>query len=497
MKYNRLLLILLFIFIAGCRKNEKISPGNQNPPPNSDSLKTLPVASIFQSNMVIQRDKPFLIWGKAIAKTNVIVNASWNNSNFNAISDSTGNWQVVIPASGANAAPQTITVKADGYNTRTLTNVLIGDVWICSGQSNMVFPVDSIAPFGGVTDFKAEVAGANYPEIRTISINQDDELLPVFDFVSPSKWNVCSPATIGNVSAVAYFFARKLNISLNIPIGIIVSAVNGSYCQDWTNKEALQNDPVLSTNYLAGSSYLFNGMISPLTKLSIKGFTWYQGENNQHINPPANYTILNSALIKGWRTVFNQPELPFYYVQLTPFAEDYNSTTPPGGNLVDDYLALFREAQANVRATPSTGMVITMDVGEAANHHPHNKKPVGERLALLALNNTYGQNIQSVGPQFESFTANGNIVTVNFAPGTADGLNTIGNSPLKQYFFIAGSDHVFRQGSAVISGHTILVTAAKNTPMPVQAIRYAFTNAPVTNLQNSAGLPAEPFRSDK
>jgi len=282
-----------------------------------------------------------------------------------------------------------------------------------------------------------------------------------------------------------------------VPVGIIISAVNGTSCQDWANVEAIQGNPQLANTYLAGSSALYNGMISPLTNLVIKGFTWYQGENNQQDSPASGYTLLNAALIGGWRTKFKQPDLPFYYVQLTPFAQDYNTTTPPGGDTTLNYLGFFREAQANIRsAVAGTGMVVTMDVGEQANHHPQNKEPVGERLALLALNYTYGQNVQCVGPQYASFTTNQYTVTVNFIAGTADGLTTANNAPLNQHFFVAGSDKVFRLGKAIISGNTIIITAPAATPLPVKAVRYAFTNAPITNLQNSAGLPAEPFRTD-
>ncbi|HEY8781209.1 MAG TPA: sialate O-acetylesterase [Mucilaginibacter sp.] len=494
MKVKWLCLASLLVILAGCRKKENIAPSNPGNPTTGQS--TFSMSELLQSNMVVQRDKPFAIWGKAPARLKIVVNVSWNITTFNTVADASGNWTVSVPGTAANASPQTIIAKADGFDAVILTNVVIGDVWICSGQSNMAYPVDSIAPFEGVVNYKTEIAAANYPFIRVLAVQDDYEATPAANLHFPVTWSVCSPATVGKMSAIAYYFAQKLNVSLNIPIGIIISAVNGSWCQNWTNVDAIQSDPVLSAKYLAGSSALYNGKINLLINLSVKGFIWYQGENNQHDNPPADYTRLNSALIQGWRTNFNQAALPFYYVQLTPFAEDYNSTNPVGGDLTSDYLALFREAQANIRAVPGTEMAITMDVGEPANHHPRNKKPVGERLALLALNHTYGQNVQCLGPQYAAFAANQYTVVVNFVAGTATGLNTIGNNPLNQFFFVAGTDHLFRQGAATISGNTIIITAPQNTPLPIQAVRYAFTNAPVTNLQNSAGLPAEPFRTD-
>jgi sialate O-acetylesterase len=489
--------LLLFI-LASCNKKETITPSKSgNPTKRKGTLPaTVSLTALLQTNMVVQRDKPFEIWGQAPPALKIAVNVSWNTTTLNTIADSLGNWKVLVPASAANANAQTIIVKADGFDAVIFTNVVIGDVWVCSGQSNMAMPVDSVSPFRGVLNYQAEIAAANYPSIRMLTIQDDFENTPATNLNLPATWNICSPATIGKVSAVAYYFARKLNSTLNIPIGIIIAADNGSYCQDWTNVEAIKNDPLLSANYLAGSSTLYNGMINPLINLSVKGFTWYQGENNEHDNPPGNYTRLNSALIQGWRTKFNQPDLPFYYVQMTPFDEDYYNTTPPGGNLNDDWYAQFREAQANIRSVAGTGMAVTMDVGEVTNHHPRNKKPVGERLALLALNYTYNQAVQCVGPQYASFSTYGYSATVNFITGTANGLNTINNDPLNQFFFVAGTDHVFRQGQATISGNTVIITAPSGTPLPVQAVRYAFTIAPVTNLQNSAGLPAEPFRTD-
>jgi sialate O-acetylesterase len=474
----------LLLFAESCKKeagNKNLS--NDNPPAVINTSpppgKTLIINSAFQSNMVVQRDKPLVIWGQATAGYNINVDVSWNATAFTTIADQNGDWKISIPASPANATPQTITCKTDGLDPIVFTNVLIGDVWICSGQSNMVMEVGNISPFLGVTNFTQEIASANYPLIRAQTIQEDHQSYPLNNFTYNSTWQICSPATAGNISGVAYFFAQKLFTSLNVPIGIIVSAVNGTSCSQWSN-----------------NGDLYNGMISPLTQLSIKGFVWYQGENDEHVTPASSYTSQNDALIQYWRSAFNQGSLPFYYVQMTPFAEDYYNTTPVGGDMVTDWFAKFREAQANIRLIANTGMAVTMDVGEPANHHPQNKKPVGERLALLALRNTYNINVQCVGPQYSSYTQSGNTLTINFVSGTADGLTTINNAVLKQYFFVAGTDHVFTQCAATINGNAIVLTIPTGIPLPVQAIRYAFTSAPVTNLQNSAGLPAEPFRTD-
>jgi sialate O-acetylesterase len=488
-KFIRVCLWLFMLVLAACSKKTAIDP--QEPvAPGVFSL-----GSPLQTNMVVQRDKPFVIWGNGGPKVKITVNVSWNLSTFNTVSDDAGGWMVTVPASPANSNPQSILAKPAGGEAITLTNVLIGDVWICSGQSNMVMPLSPISPFTGVLDYETEIAAANYPLIRTLTLQSDNEALPVTSFTAPAAWAVCSPANAGSISAVAYFFGRKIHTALNVPVGIIVSAYNGSYGQDWANASAIAGDPTLQKLYGSGSSGLYNGMINPLTRLAIKGFNWYQGENNQH-DSPENYTRLSIALIKGWRAKFNDNTLPFYLVQLTPFAEDYNTSTPPGGDKTLNYLAKFREGQENTLSLAGTGMAVTMDVGEENNHHPRNKKPVGERLALLALNNTYGKFVECYGPHYSSWQAIGSTVTVHFKPGTANGLTTAGGQPLKQFFFVAGTDSVFRQGMAVIRGSDIIVTAPAATPRPIQAVRYAFTNAPVTNLQNSAGLPAIPFRTD-
>jgi sialate O-acetylesterase len=287
-------------------------------------------------------------------------------------------------------------------------------------------------------------------------------------------------------------------LSTNVPIGIVTSDYGGTFVQQWTSNAVIQSNPVWAAYYTSrSSSAYYNGMLYPLHNLSIKGFIWYQGESNRADTPPANYTNLTSEMVGNWRSIFNQGQLPFYYVQVAPYAQDYFSTNPWGGNPLSDDYAFFREAQTAIKTiTPNTGQAITMDVGDIIRIHPRNKRPVGERLAYLALNNTYGQQVQSLGPQYLSWAATSNTATISFVDGTATGLNTVSNAPLNQFFFVAGTDHVFRQATAVISGEQMVVTAPAGTPLPILAVRYAFTDFPITNLQNSAGLPMEAFRTD-
>jgi len=499
MKLRWLFIPLCVLFILQSCKKDRYKPNLTNTGNNTTGSITphkLAIANVLQSNMVVQRNKPFKIWGTADVNAAITVNASWHNGSLTTSADGTGNWSVIIPAAAANAAPQTIRIT-DNSKSIALNNILIGDVWLCAGQSNMVYQMDSIAPFRGVLNYQSEIKAANNSSIRALTLQADYEMSPADSLMKPASWQVCSPITAGNWSGVAYYFAQKLNAVLNVPIGIIVSAVDGTSCEAWTSKATFDANPSLSTystiNY---ATQLYNGMIYPFTSVPISGFIWYQGENNRHNNPPGDYTRLNSAMIIGWRNAFNQGQLPFYFVQMPPFAVDYFATTPLGGDLTADDYAMFREAQTNIRQVTGTGMAVTMDAGEPANQHPRNKKPVGERLALLALKNTYGNNVQCYGPKYLSYTTNGSMATISFVSGTADGLNTINNQPLNQYFFVAGTDHNFVQASAVINGNQIVLTAPQSVPLPIQAIRYAFTNAPVTNLQNSAGLPMEPFRTD-
>ncbi|RYY34957.1 MAG: sialate O-acetylesterase [Sphingobacteriaceae bacterium] len=494
MKFKPLIVFcsVLILLVSACKKEPAVTPVIPTNDGEEEVIsKTLSVNNVLQSNMVIQRDKPFKVWGKATAGSKIDIRASWDNSTYIAETNANGNWETTIPASPVNSSAQKVTITTAGLTPLELNNILIGDVWICSGQSNMVMQVGNIPPFQGVDNFRAEIAAANYPEIRFLTVQENYSKTAADVLFNDPEWKVCSPETAANMSAVAYYFGRKINAEVDVPVGLIVSAVNGTWCETWMNAEAFNIDPVINS-YIGRnqSSALYNGMLAPFAKIGIKGFLWYQGENNQNISPPAHYTKLNSELIQGWRTIFNQGELPFYYVQLTPF--DANTT----GNTLANGLAKFREAQAAVRQTSGTGMVVTMDVGEVGNHHPKYKRQVGERLALLALNGAYQQSVQSVGPQYASYKKVGNTIVVEFVPGTANNLNTINNELLKQHFLLAGSDLTFTKAEATIDNDKIVISIPADLPLPVMAVRYAFSNFPVTNLQNNAGLPAEPFRTD-
>ncbi|MBL4676175.1 MAG: hypothetical protein JKY70_08240 [Mucilaginibacter sp.] len=487
MKIKLLMAVALTAVITGCKKQNTITPIDESPVPGVEFA----VSGIFEDNMVLQRNKPIDIWGTGKPGSAIDVKDSWNTE-ASVTTDSKGFWTAILPATVATDVPQSLTISTPNEKSITIGNILIGDVWICSGQSNMNMPLGNVSPFGGVENYQAEIAAANYPQIRSFTVKEDYEADPKEFLKFNSDWIACSPQTATNLSAVAYYFARKINIEQGIPVGIIVSAVNGSWCETWSPVEVFNNDRSLDNLYnnTHQSSQLYNGMINPLRKMSITGFNWYQGENNQNFIPYNSYSDLNVALIKSWRDKFIQGDLPFNYVQIAPF--DDKSTNNP----TLDGLARFREAQANVRAkVTKSSMVVTMDVGDVANHHPKYKRQVGERLATIALNRTYGKEVAFLGPKYQSYTQTGALITIKFESGTSTGLTTVNNTPLKQFFFVAGADKVFRQGEASINGDEIVIRVPKEISQVV-AVRYAFTNYPVTNLQNVAGLPAEPFRTD-
>jgi sialate O-acetylesterase len=458
----------------------------------------LQLASILQSNMVVQQKKPFTIWGKGTPGSIVNVSTSWNESKH-ATPDSDGNWklQVKVPvAKPGDFTRHTITIRCNAETVR-LTNILIGEVWLCSGQSNMDMSMEPVLPWhNGVTNYKQEIANATYPNIRLFKVSKETSTM-VRDTLN-GTWKECNPENVKDFSGVAYYFGRRLYNELNIPIGLVQSAYGSAACQAFVKREVLAADAELKQKYLdpydanpndkiavLRPMLIYNAMIHPLINLSIKGFLWYQGESNA--GEIKMYPKLNEAMIKNWRDDFQQGNLPFYYVQMTP--HDWKKNDP-----AENGYARFREAQQKILEVKNTGMVCTMDVGEPANIHPNNKKPVGERLAGLALVNDYKKKRVYSGPVFSKIKIKGEAVVVKFKKNTtAGGLNTNDGQAAK-HFFVAGDDKVFYPASASIE-ENVVVLRSPQVKHPV-AVRYAFTNYPVTNLQNKAGLPVFPFRTD-
>ena len=473
------------------------------------------LANILQSHMVIQQTKPSKLWGTAPAGSKIHLQADWLKEAVIAQTDANGKWvgKLSVPkATPGNFESHSLSI-IHAEDTVALTDILIGEVWLCSGQSNMQMEMQPDLPvLEGVIDYEKEIASANCPHIRFINIRQGFSRTPVESV--EGDWQVVSPETAGKLSGVAYYFGREILENVQVPVGLVVSAFGGSAAQAWTSREVLAADSVLKDRYLdpydnstqptecldsiqglekllevlARPSLLYNAMIYPLTHLSIRGFIWYQGESNRFDGDV--YDRLSAEMIKGWRKDFNQGELPFYYVQMTPFNWFENDPTA-------FYYARLREAQERVmQLVGNTGMAVTMDIGEVDNIHPRNKKDVGIRLAKIALYHTYGQkDTVYLGPKFSKFRIKGDKVKVAFEPKSiGSGLCTTDQQPPK-HFYIAGDDKVFHPAKARIVNNEVWLESSK-VKEPV-AVRYAFTNYPVTNFCNKEELPAMPFRTDK
>ncbi len=474
------------------------------------SAQTFKLANILQSNMVIQQNKPFRLWGTAKPGDRIKLNTDWTDRVTTAVADENGNWigEVKVPKAHSGDFKPHVIVVIDGNDNIKLDNLLIGDLWFCLGQSNMDMPVAEEKPwtYRGVPDFEKEVANASYPNIRLYRSDWQFRIAPATD--TKGKWQECSPESVKNFSAVAYFFGRKLYQQINIPIGLVVSAVPGAGTQAFVSRETLAQDTVLKRVYLdpyqkiissqksvdsiglfpsvTKPTLIYNAMIYPLFNLSIKGMIYYQGESNI-TDKRENYMPLFTAMVAQLRNEFKQGDFPFYYTQIAPNMEktDDNETFNA---------AIFKETQEKFLSIKNTGMAVTMDVGEQHNVHPRDKKPVGERLAAIALNKTYHQDMPYLGPHISRFEVHGNEVKVFFKKdGLGMGLITKdGKAP--QDFCIAGDDHKFYWATAKIVGDNVILTSDKVTK-PI-AVRYGFTNGAVTNLQNKEGLPAVPFRTD-
>jgi sialate O-acetylesterase len=499
--------LLLSVFIAGGAHCFAASKHSNNIFTVDTAYK---LANVFQSNMVIQQNKPFAIWGNATPGSKITIKADWTGKVVTVTADDQRYWKASIPvpkAISGDFTPHTLSVIA-GDSTTKLTNLLIGEVWLASGQSNMQFGMQGQeGKDNGVLNYQTEIAAANYPNIRWFYVDLNFKAQP-FDQVK-GKWEVCSPQTVGRFSGVAYYFARSLYKHLNIPVGIILSNIGASTGQAWTSRKELESDTALFNKYLkpydespkskevinGGFSFekvtrptlLYNAMIHPLIGFSIRGFIWYQGEFN-HVDK-GKYTLLEQHMIQGWRDDFGQGDLPFYFVQMPCYY--WNNTDPKAY----DY-AVFREAQSNIRPlVKNTAMAITLDDSVPLILHPRNKKPVGERLAKIALNLTYKMKDSTyLGPQFKKWQVVGNQIKISYNKQTIDrGLVTRGNEAPRQ-FFVAGDDRVFHHATAKIDGDDILLQC-DSVAAPV-AVRFAFTNTAVVNLYNKAGLPAEPFRTD-
>ena len=464
---------------------------------------TLP--ALFGDHMMLQRDRPVRVWGKAAPGETVTVKAP--GQTVAAVADEDGRWSLFLEPMKAGG-PHELSV-----NSITLKDVLVGDVWLGSGQSNMEWQVQN------VNNAAEELASAKHPQLRLFQVAKKVSDIPLDDV--EGEWKVCTPENIKNFSAVGYFFSRALQQQLKIPMGFIHSSWGGTPAESWISYQALAADPALISvfadwgnnieNYpRAMDRYarllakweadgkngprpqapvgpghphqvtgLYNAMIAPLTPFAIKGALWYQGESNSGKNRAYVYRRLFPAMIQDWRNRWGQGDFPFFWVQLANFTTKGQWTE-------------LQEAQSMTLRMANTGQAVINDIGNPADIHPRNKQDVGARLALAARAVAYGEKIEYSGPVFRQATQEGTAMRIWF-DHTGTGLGVRGGADLRG-FTIAGADGKFVPAQAKIDGATVVVVSAGvNKPVHV---RYAWDPNPEANLVNSTGLPASLFRTD-
>jgi sialate O-acetylesterase len=475
-------------------------------------------SALFGDHAVLQSGTVVPIWGKADAGERVTV--TLNGQSRSAVTDANGKWTVSLVNLKAGG-PFEMTIA--GKNTILVKDVLVGEVWLGSGQSNMSFTVSKAhASYAGMLDEEKVIAAANYPQVRMFTVKSNKTYEPQTEVAG--EWQVCSPSVVGDWSAVGYLFARDLNQALKEPVGVILSAFGASTAEAWVPREALVADPLLKPmvdrfdareeffkthpgamddqapgapqplNARASKpaplrdpvqdqhqpTVLYNGMINPIIPYAIRGAIWYQGESIVGGKPGvALYPHVMETLVGQWRARWHESDFPFYAVQLAALKNASNNS-------------MVREAQSKILALPKTGLAVTIDIGDPTNVHPKNKEPLGDRLTKIALANTYGRKMEFSGPVFASAKVDGAAIHVKFTH--ASGMKARDGAVLK-WFQIAGADEKFVDAEAKIVGDTVVVSSPQ-VSAPV-AVRYAWDNYPNTaNLINAAGLPAAPFRTD-
>ena len=476
----------------------------------------LNLSSIFSDHMVLQQKQPIRVWGWTAAAQEVTVELA--EQSVAARADADGRFELNLEPVAAGG-PYTLTVKAD--ETKTFEDVLVGEVWLCAGQSNMSFPV------AASNDPDLESLSANFPSVRLISVPQVGTQEPQNDF--NGQWEKCTPETVKNFSAVGYFFGRQLHQTLGVPVGLIDNAWGGSSCEAWVKRDLLEDDelygplmerwknteatynhetavatykeklkewkankkgaqPRVPRNQLIGQhrpANLYNGVLKPILGYTIKGSIWYQGETNA--GRAYQYRDLFPLMIQSWRDEWNQGDFSFYWVQLADFRAE---VAEPTGSA----WAELREAQTmTMSKLPNTGEAVILNLGEAVDIHPKNKQDVAKRLARWALAKDYGVDLVFQSPLYDSMEVADGKVQVHFE-SVGGGLDLFDiKEPVG--FAIAGSDEKFVEASAKIVDKNTIEVWTDGITEPV-AVRYAWADNPVCNLQSAEGLPVTPFRTD-
>ena len=448
---------------------------------NASSKIVLP--PLVADHMVLQQQSTVALWGWAKKSSDVTVTTSWNKKVHKTKADATGAWKVKVQTPVAGG-PYSITLS-DGTPV-ILSDVLIGEVWLCSGQSNMEMPVEGFKnqPVLYSNDILMQ---ADDPSIRLIRFERATSMMPQ-DTVTNSGWQPENAESVKKFSAIGYQFAKLLRQQLHVPIGIIGTYWGGTMVEAWMSEKSLKAFPEITIpTDTAGKgkntpTALFNAMLHPLVGYGIKGVIWYQGEQNR--SNATIYDRLLAAMVHDWRDRWQGGDWPFYYVQIAPYR--YNDKLGPSAPL--------REAQQKaLQLIPNAGMVVTLDIGQERSIHPPDKTTVSKRLAYWALATTYHRNgLPYASPYYSSMKVSGNIVTLRFN-NAPNGLTTYGK-PLAN-FEVAGADHIFYPADARIIGEGIRVTSDKVTE-PV-AVRYGYKDWVEGEVFNTEGLPLAPFRTDE
>jgi sialate O-acetylesterase len=502
----------------------------------------LKVSKLFSDHMVLQQEMPIRVWGWAKPGETVVVGLSdpQNATGLSVKAGEDGKWLAELPARKAEGKPLKLQVESGG-ETIAFTDILMGEVWICSGQSNMEWSVARCA------NPKEEIANANYPTIRLFNVpNHVKQNTPQKDTQDNTGWRVCSPQTVANFSACGYYFGRALNTELGVPIGLVGTNWGGTRIEPWTPPVGFEQVPQLKNisqaievmdpqsergktaraNYIrqvqnwmkqaeknvaagkdigsapqfnlnppGGATQIYNGMVAGLTPMSARGVIWYQGESNA--GDGLKYNLMKEALVKGWRDVFKNDDLSFYWVGLAGFGRGHTNQPAGGG------WGPVREGQRRALRLPDTGMAVTTDIGHPSDIHPKNKQDIGKRLALWALAKDYGKDVVCSGPMYKSHEVKGDSVVVHFdhvgsglMAATKGGQHLMG--PVKptpdaslESFSLRDDQGQWHWAEAKIVGDTVVLTSDK-VQKPT-AVRYAYDSLPKVNFYNKEGLPAVPF----
>jgi sialate O-acetylesterase len=509
---------------------------------NIKALANVEPAALFTNNMVIQQQTNAAIWGKSDPKEKIAITASWGES-VSTVADKLGYWQAILPTPTAQRGnPKSYSIEFKAKNTIVINNVQVGEVWLASGQSNMSYSIDRL------NIARDQIGAANFPYIREFKVKKNASITPVDKVVG--EWISANENSVLNFSGTAYFFAREIHQATGLPVGIVNASWGGTQIETWLAKDSQfnhkptqkikadfdrralvfnaqesakvyqeqlkkwqadkksaeangklfsQRKPYLPEHPHLGKNYpsnLYNGMINPIKEYAVKGVIWYQGENNGTSAERGRfYQTQLMQLINDFRDDWNMPNLPFYVVQLANFKKAQSNPVEP-----NQYWPYVRESMRKVTDTlKHTGMVVTIDIGDANNIHPTNKMELGRRLSLLALKNEYNQDLVASGPSYQSAKINGNKVMLTFSE-VGSGLTTDDGQPLAGFVMENRNGEYIWADAKIIPGiknNTQQVEVSSPKVNKPKSIKYGWANNPnMLNLYNKEGLPASPFSTN-